>query len=186
MTRDAFWLMVERSLALAAVFPAPRRGLLRRPVALSPGERHVLALDQLLGALPDDELASFQEHLDDLRAGLFRADLWGAGHLACGGMDEDAFTDLRTWLVSQGRAAYARIAADPDALADVAPPDLLERVADAEAWGYVALEVWDARHDEDMPRPGFREDGSATGTAWDQDDAEALAARYPRLAERFG
>ena len=141
MTREEFWQLVERSLSLAATTPTPRRGLLRRPMSLSAGERHVLALDQLLGALPDDELVSFQEHLDALRADLHSWDVWGAGYVACGGMGDDAFTDFRTWLVSQGRAAYARVAADPDALADVAPPDLSERIGDAEAWGYFALEV---------------------------------------------
>ena len=182
MTRDGFWSLVEHSLAVAASSPAPRRGLLRRPVALRPGERHVLALEQLLTARPDGELVAFQEHLDVLRADLFRWDVWGAGHLACGGMGEDSFTDFRTWLVSQGRAAYARVAGEPDALVDVAPPDLDERIADAEAWGYVALEVWDGRHDEDMPRPGVDGTTRPAGEEWDDD--QGLAARYPRLARR--
>lgn len=186
MTREEFWALVERSLAVAASLPAPRRGLLRRPVALRPGERHVLALEQLLTALPDGELVSFQEHLDALRAGLLRWDVWGAGSLACGGMGDDAFTDFRTWLVSQGRAAYERVAADPDALVDVAPPDLDERIGDAETWGYVALEVWDGRHDEDLPRPGFGDSVAPAGEEWDEDDAEGLRARYPRLAQRYG
>lgn len=185
MTRDGFWALVETSLGVAASLPAPRRGLLRRRAVLRPGERHVLALEQLLPALPDDELVSFQEHLDALRAELHRWDVWGAGHVACGGMGDDAFTDLRTWLVSQGRAAHARVAADPDALADVAPPDLDERIGDAETWGYVALEVWDGRHDEDMPRPGVGP-SDPVGEPWDEDDAEGLAARYPRLSARAG
>ena len=184
MTRDGFWALVERSLGVAASLPAPRRGLLRRRVALRPGERHLLALEQLLQALPDEELVSFQEHLDALRAGLLSWDVWGAGHVACGGMGDDTFTDFCTWLVSQGRAAYERVATDPDALADVAPPDLDERIGDAETWGYAALEVWDGRHDEDMPRPGVG--GSVpAGEEWDEDDAEGLATRYPRLSARY-
>lgn len=186
MTREDFWALIERSLALAAALPAPRRGLLRRPVALRPGERHVRALEQVLAVLPGDEVASFQEHLDALRADLFRWDVWGAGYIACGGMGEDSFTDFRTWLVSQGRAAYARVAADPDALVDVAPPDLDERIGDAELWGYVALEVWDGRHEDDMARPGIGATGEPSGERWDEDDEAGLAARYPRLTARFG
>ena len=184
MTREEFWAMVERSLGLAASLPAPRRGLLRRPVALRPGERHVLALEPLLTALPDDDLVAFQEHLDALRADLFRWDVWGAGHVACGGMGEDSFTDLRTWLVSQGRAAYERVAGEPDALADVGPPDLHERIGDAETWGYVALEVWDGRHDDDMPRPGVGAAARPAGEEWDEHDDAGLAARFPRLSQR--
>ena len=88
--------------------------------------------------------------------------------------------------IAVGRAAYERVAAEPDALADVAPPDLDARLADAETWGYVALEVWDVRHDDDMPRPAVASTAQLRGEQWDADDAEGLAARYPRLTERFG
>lgn len=181
MTREQFWALVQQTLRDAQALPGPRRGLLRRRVALRPGERHVEALLRRLAALPDDALVAFQGHLDALRAGLYRWDVWAAGRVACDGLGEDAFTDLRTWLVSQGRAAYERVAADPDALADVAPHDLPERLADAELWGYVALEVWDSRHEEDMPRPSFVAADAPAGEPVPDDE---LAARYPRLTAR--
>lgn len=184
MTREQFWAVVAQSSRDAESVQAPRRGLLRRRPVLRPGQRHVLALEQLLTQVPDAELVSFQEHLDAVRGDLLRWDLRGAAAVALRGVDEDVFTDLRTWLVSQGRAACERVLGDPDALVDVVPPDLPERVADAEAWGYVALEVWDARHDDDMPRPGFRQDSAPAGEPLPQDDA-ALRRRYPRLAARF-
>ena len=60
------------------------------------------------------------------------------------------------------------------------------RLADAETWGYVALEVWDARHEDDMPRLAVATAVPPRGEQWDGGDAEGLAARYPRLTERFG
>lgn len=185
MTREQFWALVAQSSRDAEAVQAPRRGLLRRRMVLRPGQRHVLALGELLAQLPDAQLVSFQEHLDAVRGDLLRWDLWGAAALALGGTDEDAFTDLRTWLVSQGRAACERVLGDPDALVDVVPPDLPERVADAEAWGYVALEVWDARHEDDMPRPGSRQDSTPAGEPLPLDDTDALRRRCPRLAARF-
>ncbi len=182
MTRDGFWELVARTLRDAEQVPSPRRGLLRRPVHLRPGRRHVLATTALLTALPDDDLVAFQGHLDALRADAFRWDLWGAGHVACGGLGDDAFLDLRTWLVSQGRDAWERVLSAPDALALVAPPDLPERLEDAELWGYAALEVWDGRHDDDMPRPEVRPPGEPAGEPWSEDE---LPGRYPRLTARW-
>ncbi|MCW2608193.1 MAG: hypothetical protein JWO60_2886 [Frankiales bacterium] len=181
MTREEFWALVQQTLRDAQSLPDPRRGLLRRRVALRPGERHVEALLRRLATLPDDALLAFQSHLDALRGEAARADVRGAARIACGGaMGEDAFTDFRTWLVSQGRAAHARVLQDPDALVDVAPPDLVERVGDAELWGYVALEVWDSRHDDDMPRPAF--DSGPEHQEQDEVDPQ----RYPRLTARYG
>ncbi|MCW2777116.1 MAG: hypothetical protein JWN17_841 [Frankiales bacterium] len=186
MTREQFWALVEQTLRDAEVLRPPRRGLLRREVVLRPGERHVLALEQRLAALSDDDLAAFQAHLDALRDEAYDWGVWGAGYVACGGMSDDSFTDFRTWLVSQGRAAYERVLADPDALALVAPPDLDDRVGDAEGWGYVALEVWDGRRPDEMPRPAFGAGAEPRGEPFPEDDADALARRYPRLSARSG
>ena len=183
MTREQFWALVQQTLRDAESVQGPRRGLLRRRTPLRPGERHVEALLRRLAGLPDDDLVAFQGHLDALRDAALRWDLWGAGYLACAGMGDDAFTDFRTWLVSQGRAAYERVLADPDALVDVAPRDLEERVGDAELWGYVALEVWDSRHEQDMPRPAFAGATEPAGEPFPEDD-DALRRRYPRLAAR--
>ena len=185
MTREQFWALVAQTLRDAEGVRGERRGLLRRRTPLRPGERHVEALLRRLVAAGEDDLVAFQGHLDALRDAAFRQDLWGAAHVALGGAGEDAFTDLRTWLVSQGRAAYERVLADPDALVDVAPPDLDERLGDAELWGYVALEVWDSRHDDDMPRPSYGSLTEPAGEPFPHDDAE-LARRYPRLAARYG
>lgn len=179
MTREEFWALVEQSLREARTVEAPRRGLLRRRADLRPGRRHVLATEGLLARLADEELVSFQEHLDALRDDACTWDVFGAGQLACGGLGEDGFTDLRTWLVSQGRAAHARVLAEPDALVDVVPPDLDARLEDAETWGYVALELWDARRDDDMPRPAFGS-GALRG-----DLVTDPAGRYPRLWARY-
>lgn len=185
MTRERFWALVEQTLRDAQALEGPRRGLLRRPAALRPGQRHVLALERRLGDVGDDGLLAFQTHLDALRDAGYDWGLWGAGSLLAGGMDDDGFTDLRTWLVSQGRAAYELVVADPDALELVAPPDLDERLGDAETWGYVALELWDAGRPDEMPRPAFGAEREPSGTPFEQ-DADALRARYPRLAARLG
>jgi hypothetical protein len=185
VNHEPFWELVAQTLRDAQALPAPRRGLLRRPVALRPGERHVVALTRALEAVDDAALVAFQASLDALRADADSWDLWGAGALALGSMGDDAFLDLRTWLVSQGRAAYARVTGDPDALAELAPPDLDERLGDAETWGYVALEVWDARSEQEMPRPGFRKT-APTGEPFDAHDEPELRRRWPRLAARSG
>jgi Protein of unknown function (DUF4240) len=159
VTLEQFWALVEQTLRDAQALPTARRGLLRRPVALRPGQRHVLALQRRLDASPPAELLAVQTHLDALRAGARRRGLWRAGQLVLGSMDVDVFTDLRTWLVSQGRAAYERVVAEPGAFALLAPPDLRERVGDAEAWGYVALDLWDAQRPDEMPRPAAETGG---------------------------
>ncbi len=183
LTREQFWDLVQQTLREAQALPDPRRGLLRRRVALRPGQRHVEALLRRLAVLSDAGLTDVQEHLDALRADLLDAGIRGAARVALGGADEDDVTDLCTWLVSQGAAAYDRVRADPDALADIAPPDLRERLRDAELWGYVALEVWDGRHDDDMPRPGVRAPRDPDGAPPD-DDPEEAARSYPRLWAR--
>jgi hypothetical protein len=184
VTREQFWELVQQSLRDAEVLTPVRKGLRRRPVVLRPGERHVRALEQLLAGLPDDDLLAFQSHLDALREQACDWGVWGAGYVACGGLGDDAFTDFRTWLVSQGRAAYERVLADPDALADVLPPDLDDRLADAELWGYVALDVWDARRPDEMSRPSFGGGAAPRGVPFPEDDDAALARRYPRLHAR--
>ncbi len=180
MTREQFWQLVGVSLSDAEAVPAVSRRLLRRSVVLRPGQRHVRALELLLAELPDAELLSFQTHLDALRDDARTWELHGAGQLACGGLGDDGFSDLRTWLVSQGRAAYERVLGEPDALVDVAPPDLDERIDDAEGWGYVALELWDARRDGEMPRPAFGGDEVRGALVTDPQ------VRYPRLWARYG
>ena len=49
----------------------------------------------------------------------YRIELWGAAYLLNGGCSDDCFEYFRGWLITQGRAVYEAVLADPDSLADV-------------------------------------------------------------------
>ena len=52
-------------------------------------------------------------------AASYREDLWGAAYLINGGASDDGFEYFRGWLMTQGRAVFARAVADPDSLAEL-------------------------------------------------------------------
>jgi hypothetical protein len=174
---DAFWAVIEQSSAAAAAGGRNSRV-----------ERQIVAQTDALSALTDAEVRGFDRHL---RSAVARANdwrLWAAGHLAAGGMSDDAFTDFRVWLVHQGRTAFERVLADPDALAELTWDEQGEDFADAEELLYVAGEVLEdrgaAEADEDED-DAVVSDGEPSGEPFPEDDDVWLAANLPRLWARM-
>ncbi len=172
------------------------------------GPERVGLLDELLWTVVDDtvtrsggdaelQVQLFRAHLESSRtselalldhqmtrasAALYSWDLWGAAYLLLGGSSATAFGDFRSWVISRGSATYARVRADPDALADVPFDD--EDMGIAEYFARLPALVHEARTGCQLPDalPTARL-GEPTGEPLDLRE-EALRARYPALAAR--
>jgi hypothetical protein len=186
--RDEFWALVAANRAAAAALPATERvrGLLRhRTVERRLTQRQVQALRDQLARSADDDVLAFRTHLDAVSRQAYTWDLWGAAYVAHGGLGDDSFTDLRTWLVMQGREAWERVLSDPDALVELQWREDGEDLGDAELWAYVAKEVWEERHGDGLPVDPLEPARAPAGEPFDEDDEDALRRRYPRLAGRY-
>jgi len=135
-----------------------------------------------LGQLAPDEMRSFRLHFEECNRRAYDWGLWGAAYVIEGGCSDDGFSDFRSTLISQGREVFEAALNDPDSLAD------LPFVEDDPCYEGYAYAVTDAEGDvcgEIAPRSDpFPKVPS--GEAWDEDDDEALAARFPKLHAKFG
>jgi hypothetical protein len=182
--RETFWQIVE--LARAEVDD---------PVAEA--DEVAEAVTDRLAALPLDEIVEFELVLDQVQADSYRWDLWAAAYLINDGCSDDSFEDFRGWLVAQGREVWEAAVADPDSLAGIITPDLVEEDAtwsedmlgaaaeafervtgDDEAF-YDALES--AQEEEEPAGPV-----EPAGESFDFDDPAEMRARLPRLFAIFG
>ena len=141
------------------------------------------ALRDLLAGLPDDELVSFERLHQARMDEAYDWGLWGAAYVIEGGCGDDSFEYFRAYLLSLGRAVFARAHADPDSLADF-------ELADAEGWEdwmsptMMVIHARTGRYEfAGSPDPDRRAPTNPTGTEWEEDD---LPARYPRLTARYG
>jgi hypothetical protein len=159
MTRDQFWSHIESARRLNA--GTPEEGL-----------------REILSSLPASEVASFQQHFDELFDGAYRWDLWGAAYLIGGGCSDDGFTDFRYGLISEGRRIYEAALKNPDSLVEV------DDEISNEAFGYVAMEVYEEKGGREMERRGMGTD--PIGEEWDFDDAQENRRRLPKLFAKFG
>lgn len=116
--------------------------------------------------------------------------LWVAAYIANGGCSDDGFDYFRGWLIAQGREAFERVVADPDALAELP-------IVQASAANGVDLEG------EDMLGISWNAHISATGDqlppssptiryreldpTWnfDFDEHDEMTRRLPRLAALY-
>jgi hypothetical protein len=148
-------------------------------------EEQVAALRTALTALSDRELLLFQERLHEQSARANDWRLWAAGHLAAGGMSDDAFDYFRLWLVLQGRTAFERLLAEPDELADLRWDAGGAAFDAAEAGGYLVAELLEGRGaDPGDALVAASAAGELSGRPFDEDDADWFAATFPRLTER--
>jgi Protein of unknown function (DUF4240) len=161
-----FWSLVERSRADAG----------------GDTGRQTQLLEERLARMPASAIADFgalRRRLDD-RA--YRWDLWGAAYVIEDGCSDDCFRDFRAYLIALGRPAYEAALRDPDSLAGV--------VQDAETGDWenadeVASEAYEHVTGEDLPAGDSEPSGDPRGTPWDDEQADELVRRYPRLAARF-
>ena len=173
MDLETFWTVIERS----------------RPAAGTddPVGRQQEALVEELSARDTDDVVTFARHLAAQveRANEWR--VWAAGYLAAGDMSDDAFLDFRVWLVAQGREAFERVLADPDALADLEWDADGEVFTAAESLAYLPAEVLE---EAGVDADDLGEDlavGSAEdprGEPFPEDDDAWFAAHLPRLSAR--
>lgn len=176
MSDDAFWQLVEQSRSTAQDHGAGRVT-----------ERQVEALREELAGRTAQEVAAFQHTLAAQSRRAYTWDLWGAAYVALGGAGDDAFTDVRTWLVMHGRETFERVLVDPDAFADLEWDEAMETFGDAEEFGYVAAEVHEELTGAPLPddvtllEPDVEPAGEPFG-----EDEETLRERYPRTWARHG
>jgi hypothetical protein len=139
-------------------------------------------LEQRLRRLPANQIAEFERIRQGLDRQAYTYELWGAAYVIEDGCSDDCFRDFRGYLISLGRDPYEAALRDPDSLASVAQ--------DAETGNWenaddVAPDAYEGVADEDIPTGDSEPSGDPSGDPWDDDHAEQLVQRYPRLAARF-
>jgi hypothetical protein len=159
MNRDQFWTLIESARAKSAA--EPEQGL----------------RDEL-SSLSIDQLASFQQHFDELVDTAYRRKLWGAAYLIGGGCSDDGFTDFRYGLISLGRATYEAAIENPDSLVTV------EAEIPNESFGYVASALYEEKGGGALERKSTAP-RDPVGDDWDFDDNLESQRRLPRLHAKF-
>jgi len=151
-----------------------------------PVDQADLLVDRLTQRDPEDVL-DFARLFESRLRRAYRWDLWGAAYLLLGGASDDAFDYFRCWLLGQGREVFEGALHDPDQLAELVPDFDDEADGDAEELGYAADEAYEALTGGPLPDLSLGEDPpEPEGAAFDFEDAESMAERYPRLWERWG
>ncbi|MEN3585570.1 MULTISPECIES: DUF4240 domain-containing protein [unclassified Streptomyces] len=151
-----------------------------------PEEQADLLVDRLLRLDPDLVL-DFARHFEARYNRARTWDLWAAARVLLGASEDDAFDSFRCWLIGQGRRVYEGAVHEPDSLGDLLDDFDDELDGDGEDLGYAADEAYEqltgvvAADLGIAPAPA-----GPLGAPIDLDDPGALAARLPRLWERFG
>lgn len=172
MDDDQFWAIIDRT-------------------ALHEADTRVQteALRQALEALTAEEVVAFTNTMQRHLARAYRWDLWAVGYIIEGGMSDDRFEYFRRWLLSKGRTLFERILAHPDDLADLLADDT-EGHLDYEAFAAVSWDVWGEKTgsspDEIPLYLDLMTDGKDPAGEPFQEDADWLAANFPRTWARFG
>jgi hypothetical protein len=149
---------------------------------------HAGAIAEVLATGPPERIVAHARAFEEAVRALYRWDLWGAAYLVLGGCSDDAFADVRAWLVAQGEATWTRARTDPEAL-------FLELLADSDdptaRWEALGLDLGEhlayaaaVAHERLTGQPlppsgGGPPPADPEGEPWDED---ALPARFPRLA----
>jgi hypothetical protein len=139
-------------------------------------------LEERLSRLPAQQIVDFARMRRGLDERLYSWDIWGAAYVIEDGCSDDCFRDFRAYVISLGRGPYEAALRDPDSLAAVAQ-DAEE--GDWENADDVAPDAYQSATGEDFPLDDSDLSGTPHGEPWDDEDGDALAQRYPRLAERF-
>jgi hypothetical protein len=169
MTREQFWKIIADS---RRDFDPNRHD----------GNMYMQAerLEQLLSAMPVEEVREFGRIFAQLYFDAYRRDLWGAAYVIEGGCSNDGFMDFRFWLISMGREVYEAAMADPESLVNVAYAPGIE-VCAFEEFGGIASGVLEAKGVPDPP--GVRHPREPVGERWTD---EELPRRLPKLWAKFG
>ncbi|WP_162793949.1 DUF4240 domain-containing protein [Streptomyces paludis] len=187
MNDDAFWDLIEDT----------------RRRSDDPDRRLDLLRDHLRSRTPA-EIIGFWMCLDRARAQVDTWEMWSAAERICDGWcSDDSFWYFQFWVVGLGRAALTKVAADPDALAEIPEVRRLAvlplsewddgDVPEWECLDYVAAEAFDAVTGEtDGLEAALAAAGvemscnpEPTGEPVEIRDAAEAARRLPRLSALF-
>lgn len=164
---------------------ADRRGSGRRRGEPGPVAARAVAL---LAERDPEDIVGYARHQTRVLAASHKADLWGAAYLINGGASADGFEHFRGWLMTQGRAVFARAVAEPDSLAEL-PQVRAASLSGEEFSAERMLSVpWDAYRKATATELPADRDPVRTpdlNDFWDFDDEEEARRRLPRLAALF-
>ncbi|RLL66473.1 DUF4240 domain-containing protein [Streptomyces sp. Z26] len=150
-------------------------------------EEQADVLVERLAKLDPEAVAVFARHFESRFDRAYRWDVRAAARLLLDDPGDDAFDAFRCWLIGQGREVYETAVHDTDDLAGVLADFDPELDGDADDLGYAADEAYEQLTRTELPDPGLPEPPEEPeGTALDLADDGALAARLPKLWERFG
>lgn len=171
MDETEFWELVDAS---------------REAAEGDPEEQADQLVERLLRLDPESVL-DFARHFESRYNRAYRWDLWGAAWLLLDGASDDAFDFFRCWLIGQGREVFeGALHGDPDSLADLLDDFDEEVDGDGEELGYAADEAYEQLTGTVAPDLGIAPaPAEPEGTPVDFENESALAARYPRLWQRF-
>ncbi|MEV4702147.1 DUF4240 domain-containing protein [Actinoplanes sp. NPDC049316] len=172
-------------------------------------------LEERLSDRSAGDIADFQWHLDGLRDLVDSFHMWGAASLILDGFcSDDGFWYFQCWLIGLGRETFARVAGDPDELAEVPAVRALagrrtgewgdEEWLEWESLDYVADHAHaqvtgvEGKLDEELEARAALTEGTAesrpavcrsspqpSDAIWDFGDRAEQERRYPRLASYF-
>ncbi len=138
-----------------------------------------------LSKLPAEVIVEWNHIFDNLAKQAYRNDLWAAAYLINGGASDDGFYYFRCWLIGMGKSVYENAIADPDNLADVVSPEMLEAEAEIYAAAHQAwMQV--TGNDYEADYPARNESAELVGEDWDFDDEQLCRQKIPRLFAKFG
>ncbi|MDT0405079.1 MULTISPECIES: DUF4240 domain-containing protein [Streptomyces] len=143
-----------------------------------------------LATHPAEEIVATQQVLWDLMADSCTDALWAAAYVINGGCSDDGFDYFRGWLIAQGREAFERATADPDALAELSAVRTAAAAERPLECGEMLTVAWDA-HDiatgAHIPDDAFTIRYPEPDPAWnfDFDDRGEMARRLPRLTALY-
>jgi hypothetical protein len=158
-----------------------------REAAEGDPEEHADLLVERLMRLDPDSVLDFARHFEARYNRAYTWDLWGAAAVLLGGAGDEAFDWFRCWLIGQGREVFEGAVHDPDSLAELLDDFDEEIDGDGEELGYAADEAYEQLTGAVAPDLGIApQPVEPQGVPLDPDDETALAARFPRLWERFG
>ncbi|MET9386184.1 DUF4240 domain-containing protein [Streptomyces sp. NPDC002928] len=176
MNKQQFWQLIEAA----------------RNQASNPndGEDVACRATSQLATHPAEEIVAAQQVLWELMADSYTNPLWAAAYVINGGCSDDGFDYFRGWLIAQGREAFERIVADPDALAEL--PSVRASAADGldlECEEALSI-VWNAHimaTGKQLPDDAFTIRYPELNPTWnfDFDDHSEMTRRLPRLAALY-
>jgi len=140
-------------------------------------------LKDILDAQATPDVMAFGREFNQALINLNQWKIWGAGYVMAGGMSDDSFHYLRSWIIGRGQDAYETALAWPDDLGSFAEED--EEEFENEGLEYVWMEVLESRGIENDPRNDTEAtpDDDPAGQEWDEDSVYDL---FPKLAKQFG